>query len=66
MKKGGQPPSQLTKESSQQTILTLELDLNKKLEAANARRKEDAEKTKRELANIEEGVTQKLGGYQRG
>ena len=42
--------------------VTLESDLNSKLEAANARRKEDTKTTKKELANIEEQVTKKLGG----
>ena len=50
----------LTQKSMTLTVSTLESDLNSKNQEANARRKEDAETTKRELAKIEEMVTKCL------
>ena len=38
----------------------LESDLNSKIQETNARKKEDADTTMRELANIKERVTKKL------
>ena len=49
----------LTQESMAPTALTLESDLNSKIQEANQRREEDAETTKRELEKIEERVTRK-------